>query len=681
MSNNSGGSAATALPPGVRRGWQASGEHNASPPEISPDYHSAYFMGTNAVCPDGIHMSAVSTFARNISRDDRSTDGTRYDSVLRTVRIHPHGLHELLASSRVRSLPYDLAGLAKVDTLRYQEHRKLPNVQLETDFVRLHHITKGLPKAPRYVVCQVVPAQIREKENWDLAQQVVMVSDRSVHEAHFSSTHASKPRCTPISHPANESKAAEAFIGIATVFTFLHGIDALQRRPERARVTMPLAHLDLIIRLSMEPVPGRRIIEPNILSENFNFIFASSINFSRCTLPSRPVLQIQPHNRDQVHTLFIDSMDHFDMRPRNSDTEPDPIRMHINDAMVDLPVSTALCERIAIAAAEATAIASNSHEASTAPIIFPAIVSPAPIIQAARENALDAISPGSQLQTGQQLSIRAEVTSNPASALVNGTERNIPTRTTATGTAAPKPSQSLLSEPAQLLSAQLDRISNIAPESAETAVNASEGNQPIASRSSPDVSLIDPSARRYTEPGRDPGSKKIRTDNRGIQVPSETLPEQRPRANSLPNPFERLSLEDAPTITPNVDLDIRPNQQNSASEPYELEEGEIREDEEMAYWDGITGPQSSGENSSMQGTAPASRTASERRRDFSGDSSGGDEPRFIATNPVPVPTIYNNLPPPGLPPLPAPRPVAQVHAVFTDLQRSPLPPNPAPDIP
>ncbi|KAJ7573760.1 hypothetical protein C8J56DRAFT_903002 [Mycena floridula] len=123
--------------------------------------------------------------------------------------------------------------------------------------------------------------------------------------------------------------------------------------------------------------------------------------------------------------------------------------------------------QIAIAAAEATAIALNSHEASTVPIIFPAIVSPAPIIQAARENALDAISPGSQLQTGQQLSVRAEVTSNPTLALVNDTERNKPTRTAATGTAAPEPSQSLLSEPAQLLSAQLDRILTIAPKKAE----------------------------------------------------------------------------------------------------------------------------------------------------------------------------------------------------------------------
>ncbi|KAJ7573953.1 hypothetical protein C8J56DRAFT_1065477 [Mycena floridula] len=895
MSNNSGGSAATALPPGVAVGL-ASGEHNASPPEISPDYHSAYFMGTNAVCPDGIHMSAVSTFARNISRDDRSTDGTRYDSVLRTVRIHPHGLHELLASSRVRSLPYDLAGLAKVDTLvfescsidrryqmgngtifhpghlvvtgnpcdnigrvlqprhamypelqeciemqkaalkadggigthhpddyvqpvglfefdltkpqRYQEHRKLPNVQLETDFVRLHHITKGLPKAPRYVVCQVVPAQIREEgelgfgpvitqpgPNYaqqlinEVARQVVMVSDRSVHEAHFRRPMRANPDALRYLTRLMSPKQQEAFIGIATVFTFLHGIDALQRRPERARVTMPLAHLDLIIRLSMEPVPDGELYEPNIFEREFQFYLRvlyqlqpmvktewaglgyrpdKDVEERISTLPSRPVLQIQPHNRDQVHTLFVDNMNHFDTRPRNSDTEPDPIRIHIDDAMVDLPVSTALCERvlstrenaeetgsaewerlpkivqdgvsaratsciatygynpcvtevhrfnldasaghevpavdlgnftdtqqyglsnipityslhaIAIAAAKATAIASNSHEASTAPINFPAIVSPAPIIQAARENALDAISPGSQLQTGQQLSVRAKVTSNPTLALINDTERNIPTRTTATGTMAPEASQSLLSKPAQLLSAQLDRISTIAPESAEKVTSAAEENQPIASRSSPDVSLVDPSARRYTEPGRDPGSKKIRTDNRGIQVPSETLPEQRPRANSLPNPFERLSLEDAPTITLNVDSDIRPIQQNSASEPYELEEGEIREDEEMPYWDGITGPQSSGENSSMQGTAPASRTASERRRDFSGDSSGGDEPRFIATNPVPVPTIYNNLLPPSLPPLPAPRPVAQVHAVFTDLQRSPLPPNPAPDIP
>ncbi|KAJ7595264.1 hypothetical protein C8J56DRAFT_883483 [Mycena floridula] len=710
MSNNSGGSAATALPPGVAVGL-ASGEHNASLPEISPDYHSAYFMGTNAVCPDGIHMSAVSTFARNISRDDCSTDGTRYDSVLRTVRIHPHGLHELLASSRVRSLPYDLAGLAKVDTLvfescsidrryqmgngtifhpghlvvtgnpcdnigelincsdwqeglqklgrvlqprhamypelqeciemqkaalkadggigthhpddyvqpvglfefdptkpqRYQEHRKLPNVQLETDFVRLHHITKGLPKAPRYVVRQVVPAQIREEgelgfgpvitqpgPNYaqqlinEVARQVVMVSDRSVHETHFRRPMRANPDALRYLTRLMSPEQREAFIGVATVFTFLHGIDALQRRPERARVTMPLAHLDLIIRLSMEPVPDGDLYEPNIFEREYQFYLRvlhqlqpmvktewaglgyrpdRVVEERISTLASRPVLQIQPHNRDQVHTLFIDNLNHFDMRPRNSDTEPDPIRMHIEDAMVDLPVSTALCERvpsmqqnaeetgkaewerlpkivqdgvsaratsciatygyspcvtevnqfnldasaghevpavdfgnftdvqqyglsnipityslravspetqsrvvqIAIAAAEATAIASNSHEASTAPIIFPAIVSPAPIIQAARENALDAISPGSQLQTGQQLSVRAEDTSNPTSALVNGTERNIPTRTTATGTAAPEPSQSLLSEPGHLLSAQFNRISTKAPESAETA--------------------------------------------------------------------------------------------------------------------------------------------------------------------------------------------------------------------
>ncbi|KAJ7573955.1 hypothetical protein C8J56DRAFT_902822 [Mycena floridula] len=482
MSNNSGGSAATALPPGVAVGL-ASGEHNASPPEISPDYHSAYFMGTNAVCPDGIHMSAVSTFARNISRDDCSTDGTRYDSVLRTVRIHPHGLHELLASSRVRSLPYDLAGLAKVDTLvfescsidrryqmgngtifhpghlvvtgnpcdniewrkglqklgrvlqprhamypelqeciemqkaalkadggigshhpddyvqpvglfefaptkpqRYQEHRKLPNVQLETDFVRLHHITKGLPKAPRYVVRQVVPAQIREEgelgfgpvitqpgPNYaqqlinEVARQVVMVLDRSVHETHFRRPMRANPDALRYLTRLMSPKQREAFIGVATVFTFLHGIDALQRRPERARVTMPLAHLDLIIRLSMEPVPDGDLYEPNIFEREYQFYLRvlhqlqpmvktewaglgyrpdRAVEERISTLASRPVLQIQPHNRDQVHTLFIDSMNHFDMRPRNSDTEPDPIRMHIDDAMVDLPVSTALCERV-----------------------------------------------------------------------------------------------------------------------------------------------------------------------------------------------------------------------------------------------------------------------------------------------------------------------------------------------
>ncbi|KAJ7597891.1 hypothetical protein C8J56DRAFT_1042059 [Mycena floridula] len=885
MSNNSGGSAATALPPGAAAG-QASGEHNASLPEISPDYHSAYFMGTNAVCPDGIHMSAVSTFARNIS----------------TVRIHPHGLHELLASSRVRSLPYDLAGLAKVDTLvfescsidrryqmgngtifhpghlvvtgnpcdnigrvlqprhamypelqeciemqkvalkadggigthhpddyvqtvglyefdptkpqQYQEHRKLPNVQLETDFVRLHHITKGLPKAPRYVVCQVVPAQIREEGEMgfgpvitqpgpnyaqqlinEVTRQVVMVSDRSVHEMHFRRPMRANPDALRYLTRLMSPEQREAFIGVATVFTFLHGIDALQRQPERARVTMLLAHLDLIIRLSMEPVPDGDLYEPNIFEREYQFYLRvlhqlqpmvktewaglgyrpdRVVEERISTLASRPVIQIQPHNRDQVHTLFIDNLNHFDMRPRNSDTEPDPIRMHIEDAMVDFPVSTALCERvpsmrqnaeetgkaewerllkivqdgvsaratsciatygynpcitevnqfnldasaghevpavafgnftdvqqyglsnipityslravspetqsrvvqIAIAAAEATAIASNSHEASTAPIIFPAIVSPAPIIQAARENALDAISPGSQLQKGQQLSVRAEVTSNPTSALINGTERNIPTRTTATGTTAPEPSQSLLSEPGHLLSAQFNRISTKAPESAETAVSAGEGNQLVASREPLSISVANSGARRHTKQGGELRGERIQpADDTGIQVPSETLPEQRPRALSLPNPFERLLLEDAPTIMPNVDSDIHLIQKNSASEPYELEEGEIREDEEMPYWDRITGPQSSGENSSVQGTVPASRT------DFSSDSSGCDEPRFAATNPAPVPTLYNNLPPPGLPPLPAPRPVAQVHAVFTDLQRPPLPPNPVPDIP
>ncbi|KAJ7572069.1 hypothetical protein C8J56DRAFT_906849 [Mycena floridula] len=467
MSNNSGGSAATALPPGVAVGL-ASGEHNASPPEISPDYHSAYFMGTNAVCPDGIHMSAVSTFARNISRDDCSTDGTRYDSVLRTVRIHPHGLHELLASSRVRSLPYDLAGLAKVDTLvfescsidrryqmgngtifhpghlvvtgnpcdnidwrkglqklgrvlqprhamypelqeciemqkaalkadggigshhpddyvqpvglfefaptkpqRYQEHRKLPNVQLETDFVRLHHITKGLPKAPRYVVRQVVPAQIREEGELGFGPVITQpgpnYAQQSVHETHFRRPMRANPDALRYLTRLMSPKQREAFIGVATVFTFLHGIDALQRRPERARVTMPLAHLDLIIRLSMEPVPDGDLYEPNIFEREYQFYLRvlhqlqpmvktewaglgyrpdRAVEERISTLASRPVLQIQPHNRDQVHTLFIDSMNHFDMRPRNSDTEPDPIRMHIDDAMVDLPVSTALCERV-----------------------------------------------------------------------------------------------------------------------------------------------------------------------------------------------------------------------------------------------------------------------------------------------------------------------------------------------
>ncbi|KAJ7573763.1 hypothetical protein C8J56DRAFT_903004 [Mycena floridula] len=425
MSNNLGGSAATALPPGVAVGL-ANGEHNASPPEISPDYHSAYFMGTNAVCPDGIHMSAVSTFARNISRDDCSTDGTRYDSVLRTVRIHPHGLHELLASSRVRSLPYDLAGLAKVDTLvfescsidrqyqmgngtifhpghlvvtrnpcnniewweglqklgrvlqprhamypelqeciemqkaalkadgrigshhpddyvqpvglfefdptkpqRYQEHRKLPNVQLETDFVRLHYITKGLLKAPCYVVRQVVPAQIREEGELGFG---------------------------PVITQPGPNYAQQLINEVAR-----------QRRPERARVTVPLAHLDLIIRLSMEPVPDGELYEPNIFEREYQYYLHvlyqlqpmvktewaglgyrpdKDVEERISTLPSRPVLQIQPHNRDQVHTLFIDNLNHFDMRPRNSDTEPDPIRIHIDDAMVDLPVSTALCERV-----------------------------------------------------------------------------------------------------------------------------------------------------------------------------------------------------------------------------------------------------------------------------------------------------------------------------------------------
>ncbi|KAJ7600307.1 hypothetical protein C8J56DRAFT_1037904 [Mycena floridula] len=892
MSNNLGGSAATALPPGAAAG-QASGEHNTSSPEISPDYHSAYFMGTNAVCPDGIHMSAVSTFARNISRDDCSTDGTRYDSVLRTVRIHPHGLHELLASSRIRSLPYDLAGLAKVDTLvfescsidrryqmgngtifhpghlivtgnpcdnigrvlqprhamypelqeciemqkaalkadggigthhpddyvqtvglfefdptkpqRYQEHRKLPNIQLETDFVRLHHITKGLPKAPRYVVCQVVPAQIREEgelgfgpvitqpgPNYaqqlinEVARQVVMVSDRSVHETHFRRPMRANPDALRYLTRLMSPKQQEAFIASTRKSSSYHAVSP--PRPYHC--------------LSMEPVPDGELYEPNIFEREFQFYLRvlyqlqlmvktewaglgyrpdKDVEERISTLPSRPVLQIQPHNRDQVHTLFIDNMNHFDMRPRNSDIEPDPIRIHIDDAMVDLPVSTALCERvlstrqnaketgkaewerlqkivqdgvstratscvatygynpcvtevnqfnldastshevqavdynlftetqqyglsnipinyllqtvssetqsrvvqIAIAAAEATAIAPNSHEASTVPIIFPTIISPAPIIQAARNN--DSSSNPSSAPPWKQKgdhSNTAKITLRPLPATSDNAERISPLTTRATGAPAAEHSRLLPNDKGHPFSAQYNCISTTAPESAETAVNASKGNQFIASREPPGISVANSSARRHTEQGGDPRVKRIRPeDNTGIQVPLETLPEQRLRAHSLPNPFERLSLEDAPTITLNVDSDICPNQQNSASDPYELEEGEIREEEEMIYWDGIAGPQSGGENSSVQGTAPASQTASERRRDFSGDSSGCDEPRFAATNPAPVPTLYNNLPPPGLPPLPAPRPVAQVHAVFTDLQCPPLPPNPVPDIP
>ncbi|KAJ7572132.1 hypothetical protein C8J56DRAFT_1069834 [Mycena floridula] len=423
MSNNSGGSAATALPPGAAAG-QASGEHNASPPEISPDYHSAYFMGTNAVCPDGIHMSAVSTFARNISRDDCSTDGTRYDSVLRTVRIHPHGLHELLASSRVRSLPYDLAGLAKVDTLvfescsidrRYQmgngtifhpghlivtgnpcdnigrvlqpRHAMYPELQeciemqkavLKADGgIGSHHPDdyvqpvglfrfdpakpqryqehRKLPNAPRYVVRQVVPAQIREEgelgfgpvitqpgPNYaqqlinEVARQVVMVSDRSVHETHFCRPMRANPDALRYLTRLMSPKQREALLALPPSSHSSMALTLFSADPKE---------------LDMEPVPVGELYKPNILEREFQFYLRvlyqlqPMVKTEWAGLGYRPDKDVE-ERINQVHTLFIDSMDHFDMRPRNSDTEPDPIRMHINDAMVDLPVSTALCERV-----------------------------------------------------------------------------------------------------------------------------------------------------------------------------------------------------------------------------------------------------------------------------------------------------------------------------------------------
>ncbi|KAJ7588978.1 hypothetical protein C8J56DRAFT_889733 [Mycena floridula] len=464
--------------------------------------------------------------------------------------------------------------------------RQLPKVQLDTNLVQLYDLTRPFPPELRRHLRKEVPNLIRREQELafgpvvtapgpnyhiqlasELARRCFMVSEKSRTEAHF--RQPMRASRDGLKHYTQNLRLVdqEAFITLVTVQVHLHGIDATQTYPEQLNVTAPFSHLDQLLRLTFEPVPKGEFVEPNYLEREFQYSAEHLLSLQPRERPetagiayrpapeverylakqaSNPVVHVTAINRTQTHTLILNNPDDFDRRPRNAAWAPDPYRAHLADLMAKLPFSTMICIRTP--STRRNAAITLNREWEKLPKICQDTVSArgTSCVRSAgynpyvtdflRYNVDNSISkeiPGiddsnyidpqhyALARLPNDYCLRQVIPS-----LASGTE-------IARSTVDPDPA--IVTEVASFI----DEYAGIFPTSTKAPSSVP------ATTDAPVNPANHSEARRNTDQGvrERIGSAEGRDSNPGLDVAARDLTERRPKANSLPNPFARLSLD------------------------------------------------------------------------------------------------------------------------------------------
>ncbi|KAJ7580357.1 hypothetical protein C8J56DRAFT_896363 [Mycena floridula] len=264
------------------------------------------------------------------------------------------------------------------------QHEALtPKVQLVTDVVRLHHYTRGFEKRQRRILRKdtvlmlhnyqekaIGPVVTRPGPNHmpilvsELVRMTMMVSEVSQRETHSRRAMRANPialRYLTQHMPADER---DTFICLVSVFVYLHGVDAMHDPKERLQVTRPVAHLDTLIHLTMEPVSDEEIAAPNYLEQEFQWScellhrLAPTIQTEWAGLGYRPkderilraappgsFLLIDPPNRRQVFSLHVPNANQIDFRSKPTNSPSSPGTFYAEDVLALLPAGTVIVDR------------------------------------------------------------------------------------------------------------------------------------------------------------------------------------------------------------------------------------------------------------------------------------------------------------------------------------------------
>ncbi|KAJ7592028.1 hypothetical protein C8J56DRAFT_886759 [Mycena floridula] len=149
-----------------------------------------------------------------------------------------------------------------------------PLIELETDLVRLQTITAELEPLTRDKIRTIVPRRIyingqdalgapvagpmantTKSLVHELTRQVIMVSERSQNETHCRDAMRVDPRALNYLTELLPVEEAKIFKFTVTVMTVKHGIDSLHTYTKRANINSVIAHLDYLIRHTMQKIP------------------------------------------------------------------------------------------------------------------------------------------------------------------------------------------------------------------------------------------------------------------------------------------------------------------------------------------------------------------------------------------------------------------------------------------
>ncbi|KAJ7588120.1 hypothetical protein C8J56DRAFT_889945 [Mycena floridula] len=250
--------------------------------------------------------------------------------------------------------------------------QSIPKVEVVTDVVRLHHLTKPFEKRQRRILRQDAALMICEYQEKaigrvtvrpgpnhmphlvaELVRLTVMVSEASQHQTHRRQSMRANPDALRYATQHLTPSEAEAFTCLAAVQVHLHRIDALQDFRERLQVTRPLAHLDLLIRLTMEIIDEKTVVTPNYMEREFQkcceylFRLEPMIQIDWAGLGYRPKNETCLRRAPAGSTLQIDPLlrRQIEFRPKSTLPSSTPGKVHADDILALLPAGTVIVEK------------------------------------------------------------------------------------------------------------------------------------------------------------------------------------------------------------------------------------------------------------------------------------------------------------------------------------------------
>ncbi|KAJ7573016.1 hypothetical protein C8J56DRAFT_904240 [Mycena floridula] len=539
---------------------------------------------------------------------------------------------------------------------------EFPLIELDVDYGRLHHITSNFERATREMFRQQIP-----DATWQLGQGILSpASDSSPAEyACFARMRNSAP--SPHCNPSLAISDA-----LSTTLT---------SKSERLFTIGPMAHVDTIARLSMELVPNTQLPDiPPYTEHQYQHYLGRLLGIrgpwrvppqiewagmAYCDptfelhlskFPSHLQLLIEPLNRYQVYTLLADKSRHFFLE----NVQPEEgarafAQVPIDEVLEKLPRSVVFTERDQTPKLDAV-WRTEQWEIN------------AKVIQynfSARPNETARI-PGFQpyltrvdKQNDLAISIRRPI-------FLETNRRNIHSGISAS-TASEAPAESLRQD-----------VYNTVSETV--------------------ASIVEPVTENETVEMEQIIGQGNEGEQQGHVLTKENLSQRRQRANSLPLPIQRLSIQEAPSTFGKASDLLNPSEALSpVPEPViqrdsEKEEGEISELDDMGQLQTLPHVHI---GSSEEASDGLSRTASERQREFDNpyDVSSDEDHRFNTTR-LAIPPRYGKnaaaphkrrpktaakpheagqipfpAPPRGpsdLPPLQTALPIIQVHSVFVN---------------